>query len=71
MTLQTFDLRPALRGPLAHLVERFHGMEEVIGSSPIGSTTELSSVSRIKNEAVLRQTGPRNRAKLDQQNPSA
>lgn len=25
-------------GPVAHLVERFHGMEEVVGSSPIGST---------------------------------
>ena len=25
-------------GPLAHLVERFHGMEEVIGSIPIWST---------------------------------
>ena len=27
------------RGPLAHLVERFHGMEEVTGSSPVGSTS--------------------------------
>ena len=26
------------RGPLAHLVERFHGMEEVRGSIPLGST---------------------------------
>jgi hypothetical protein len=25
-------------GALAHLVERFHGMEEVIGSNPICST---------------------------------
>ncbi len=25
-------------GPLAHLVERFHGMEEVRGSIPLGST---------------------------------
>jgi hypothetical protein len=25
-------------GPLAHLVERFYGIEEVVGSSPIGST---------------------------------
>jgi putative endonuclease len=25
-------------GPLAHLVERFHGMEEVKGSIPLGST---------------------------------
>ena len=25
-------------GSLAHLVERFHGMEEVRGSSPLGST---------------------------------
>ena len=28
-------------GPLAHLVERFHGMEEVSGSSPLWSTTSL------------------------------
>jgi hypothetical protein len=25
-------------GPLAHLVERIHGMDEVSGSSPLGST---------------------------------
>ena len=28
------------RGPLAQLVERFHGMEEVSGSSPLRSTTK-------------------------------
>ena len=27
-----------LFGPLAHLVERFHGMEEVTGSIPVWST---------------------------------
>jgi len=26
-------------GPVAHLVERFHGMEEAVGSIPIRSTT--------------------------------
>gem|GEM_PF-2817772 len=34
-----------LDGPLAHLVERFHGMEEVAGSIPAGSTIkETASV---------------------------
>ena len=28
-------------GPIAHLVERFHGMEEVTGSIPVGSTKVL------------------------------
>ncbi len=27
-------------GPLAHLVERFHGMEEASGSIPLWSTTD-------------------------------
>ena len=27
-----------VRGPLAHLVERFHGMEEASGSIPLWST---------------------------------
>ncbi len=32
-------------GPLAHPVERFHGMEEVSGSSPLGSTnTKMSTL---------------------------
>ena len=26
-------------GPVAHLVERFHGMEEAVGSIPIRSTS--------------------------------
>ena len=30
-------------GPLAHLVERFHGMEEASGSNPLGSTLEKSA----------------------------
>ena len=29
-------------GPLAHLVERFHGMEEVKGSIPLRSTRKVS-----------------------------
>ena len=32
-----FSIR-ILLGPLAHLVERFHGMEEVTGSIPVWST---------------------------------
>ncbi len=28
-----------MTGPVAHLVERFHGMEEAVGSIPIRSTT--------------------------------
>lgn len=31
-------LRPGVYGVLAHLVERFHGMEEVTGSTPVDST---------------------------------
>ena len=27
-----------MKGPLAHLVERFHGMEEATGSIPVRST---------------------------------
>lgn len=27
-----------MHGPLAHLVERFHGMEEVTGPNPVWST---------------------------------
>jgi hypothetical protein len=30
--------RAANSGPVAQLEERFHGMEEVVGSSPIRST---------------------------------
>lgn len=26
------------KGPVAHSGERFHGMEEVVGAEPIGST---------------------------------
>ena len=29
-------------GPLAHLVERIHGMDEVTGSIPVGSTKRES-----------------------------
>ena len=31
---------PPVHGALAHLGERLHGMQEVIGSSPIGSTNK-------------------------------
>jgi hypothetical protein len=31
-------LRSQSRGPVAHLVERRHGMAKVVGSIPIGST---------------------------------
>ncbi len=34
-------------GALAHLVERFHGMEEVIGSNPICSTIIFLSLASI------------------------
>jgi hypothetical protein len=33
---------PVLKGALAQLVARFHGMEEVRGSSPLSSTHYLS-----------------------------
>jgi hypothetical protein len=31
--------KASINGALAQLVERLHGMQEVVGSSPIGSTT--------------------------------
>ena len=34
---------PTPQGPLAQLVERFHGMEEVNGSIPLGSTNKNSA----------------------------
>ena len=43
-------------GPLAHLVERFHGMEEVRGSIPLGSTITKHSqlfAEIFCNEGVL------------------
>lgn len=36
----------ASKGPLAHSVERFHGMEEASGSNPLGSTKSLSVSAR-------------------------
>ena len=33
-------------GPLAHLVERFHGMEEATGSNPVGSTKKIPTLGR-------------------------
>ena len=33
-------------GPLAHLVERIHGMDEVTGSSPVRSTVWISLALR-------------------------
>ena len=32
------EYSPPVRGPVAQLGARFHGMEEVIGSNPIRST---------------------------------
>ena len=34
-------VRPLVFGAVAHLGERLHGMEEVAGSIPVGSTREL------------------------------
>ena len=36
-------LRYLPKGPLAHLVERIHGMDEVSGSSPLGSTDQKTA----------------------------
>jgi hypothetical protein len=33
---------PTYCGPLAQLVERFHGMEEVSGSNPLRSTKKIA-----------------------------
>ena len=40
-------------GPLAHLVERFHGMEEASGSIPLGSTIKKSPFWRFFNLLVF------------------
>ena len=34
-------------GPLAHLVEHFHGMEGVTGSNPVGSTKKQPPLRRL------------------------
>lgn len=36
-----YEYNSAIIGPLAHPVERIHGMDEASGSSPLGSTTEI------------------------------
>jgi hypothetical protein len=47
------------RGPLAHLVERFHGMEEVTGSSPVGSTKIRSGFCKKDGVKLLPQFAPK------------
>ena len=42
-----------LPGPLAHLVERFNGIEEVTGSSPVGSTLEELGVSNSPKSLII------------------
>ena len=42
LTIYVTMLAPA-NGPLAHLVERTHGMGEVTGSSPVWSTKQLET----------------------------
>ena len=44
------------KGPLAHLVERFHGMEEVTGSIPVRSTLlneNVVSIWQAEKEACV------------------
>ncbi|KKT30050.1 MAG: hypothetical protein UW17_C0027G0006 [Candidatus Nomurabacteria bacterium GW2011_GWD1_44_10] len=36
----------SLKGPVAHLVERPHGMRKVVGPSPIGSTVKNTPSQR-------------------------
>ena len=38
LTESRFGNNIKMSGPLAHLVERIHGMDEVTGSSPVWST---------------------------------
>ena len=40
-------------GAVAQLVERLHGMEEVVGSSPISSTPRPAAVARLQTSEVL------------------
>ncbi len=39
--------RKVEQGPLAQLVERFHGMEEVSGSIPLGSTKNKTAKTAV------------------------
>ena len=45
-------------GPLAQLVERFHGMEEATGSSPVRSTKYPNTILRWLNVSVGDRPGP-------------
>ena len=47
----------AVVGPVAHLVERFHGMEEVVGSSPIRSIETVQRLA-IAGRCALREVAP-------------
>ncbi len=38
------NMAPPFRGGIAQLGERLHGMQEVSGSIPLTSTTEIASV---------------------------
>ncbi len=41
-------------GPLAHLVERIHGMDEVTGSIPVRSTIVRFAGDKIQKQPVRR-----------------
>ncbi len=46
------DYRGSVRdryGPLAHLVERSHGMGKVSGSSPLWSTLDLDDFKKLRS----------------------
>ena len=44
----------AVQGGIAQLGERLHGMQEVSGSIPLTSTTELITMGAAENRSVVR-----------------
>lgn len=54
-----FHYNNAAIGPLAHLVERFHGMEEVRGSNPLRSTNIKTPLWRLHGGTLNGSNYPR------------
>ncbi len=63
MTFKFHATQPEQRasGAIAQLVERFHGMEEVLGSTPCGSTKFFLQTFLSKLQVSSRALDPRSR----------
>jgi hypothetical protein len=48
LTKSEISLGEELNGPVAQLVERLHGMEEVRGSNPLRSTTSKMNLDFVR-----------------------